>query len=148
MAVNDRVIRASREADMAVHLVHDFCGFPGARRTIVGTSRLLKRLEYLANKCLYPRICGSHVTSNYGRSKYILEKKFLASPNNTVIRPGLVLGNGGLFGKIRKWAYISSAGSSRRGQAKLPVITVQKLCEEMLAIIESNNGRSFVHNIF
>lgn len=152
MAVTDRVICASRDADVAVHLAHDFRGLAGAKRTIVGISRLVRRLENFGVRnhlFVSSYSAGPHATSNYGRSKYILEKKFLASPNNTVIRPGLVLGNGGLFGRIRKWAgTLPLLFLPDGGRAKLPIVTVQKLCEEMVAIVERKNGKDTAYNLF
>ncbi|HEU4716887.1 MAG TPA: NAD(P)-dependent oxidoreductase [Bacteroidia bacterium] len=43
-----------------------------------------------------------HALSGYGRQKYELEKLFLAD-GGTVIRAGLVLGDGGLFGSMKNY---------------------------------------------
>lgn len=151
-ATTASVIEASQGADVAVHLAHDFRGLAGARRTVVGISRLIRSLEQSGlnhNIFVSSYSAGEHATSTYGRSKHILEKKFLSSPQNTVVRPGLVLGNGGIFGRIRTWAgLLPLLLLPDGGRAKLPVITVQQLCEEMAAVIEKPNSKISVYNLF
>ncbi len=76
--------------------------------------------------------------SDYGKQKYLLQSEF-SKPGELVIRPGLVVGNGGVFKKI--WKFI---GAGRfiplPGGGKQPVQTIgiDDLCESIFQSVEKN----------
>lgn len=92
------------------HLVH--CAYvkfdnnkDADRINIEGTKRLLelsRRSGVKRNIFLSSMSAGENARSHYGRQKFEIEKLFNAE-NDTVIRPGLVLGNGGLFSEMSKF---------------------------------------------
>ena len=121
----------------AVHLAHDFNGPAGAERTIDATLSAIGALREkgVGRQLFYSSYsAGAHAVSLYGRTKYAIERAVEADEDVTVIRPGLVLGEGGIYGRIRKFArtfpLIPLPGG---GKDELPVIDIDKLCRETLA---------------
>jgi len=51
------------------------------------------------------------------------------------VRPGLVMGSGGIYGRIQKWARILPAVPlPSGGKGRVPVIAIQVLCHHTLAL--------------
>ena len=63
-----------------------------------------------------------------------------------IVRPGLVLGDGGLYGRIQKWARVLPIILLPNG-GKVPIIKIEKLCDLTLEII-SNIESSCEINLF
>jgi nucleoside-diphosphate-sugar epimerase len=133
------------DADTIVHCAHDFT--PGALEVNVAGSRLL----FDAGKGRHRIFVSSHsaredAVGEYGISKYRIERIFLAG-GETVVRPGLVIGSGGLFGRylrsIRKLRIIPLVDG---GRDAAPVLAITDFCEAMVNLIES--GRRSAYNLF
>ena len=77
--------------------------------------------------------------SNYGKSKYQIERFFLEN-NEYSITPGLIIGRGGLFNKIanfvNKYPIIVVPISSKENL--IPVISIEKLCDVIFDVITKN----------
>ena len=59
----------------------------------------------------------------------------LAKEGFVIVRPGLVLGEGGLYGRILKWARILPLiPLPDGGRGKVPVIEIEKLCDLTLKL--------------
>jgi nucleoside-diphosphate-sugar epimerase len=86
--------------DVVAHCAHDFS--PGAiARNVDGTRAIFQaaRERGVARQVFLSSYSArSAATSDYGRIKYELESFFLEQ-GQIVVRPGLVIGNGGLFGR-------------------------------------------------
>lgn len=84
--------------------------------------------------------------SEYALIKYELETFFLKE-KQFVIRPGLVLGNGGLFLRMKKmiksYPFLPLLDG---GNYKVPIISIWALCEILYNIIK--NPKSMTYNIF
>jgi nucleoside-diphosphate-sugar epimerase len=84
--------------------------------------------------------------SEYGQAKFRLERYFLDT-GYEIVRPGLVLGNGGIVARI-----ISTLKASpiiplpSGGKGEVPVISIDVLCEAMRKILEHPGNRE--HNLF
>jgi len=80
-----------------------------------------------------------HAMSNYGKSKYQIERFFLEN-NEYSITPGLIIGRGGLFNKIanfvNKYPIIVVPISSKENL--IPVISIEKLCDVIFDVITKN----------
>jgi NADH dehydrogenase len=144
-------IRDLDRIDCAIHLAHDFNGVDGARKTYEGT---LRNIRLLLNADVKRQIffssysAGAHATSLYGRTKYEIEKKILLLKGVSVVRPGLVIGDGGIYGRIKKWAAILPIiPLPNGGIGEVPVIGIDRLCRETL-LIALNAGDVSEHNIF
>lgn len=121
----------------AIHLAHDFNGQEGALQTIAATLKALRELRRrgVERQLFYSSYsAGAHAVSLYGRTKYALECAVMDAGDVAVIRPGLVVGNGGIYGRIRKFAQtfpvIPLPGG---GRDAVPVIDIDRLCRETLA---------------
>jgi uncharacterized protein YbjT (DUF2867 family) len=118
---------------LAVHLAHDFKGAKGADRTYRRTVELSERLRdhSVERQVFYSSYsAGQHASSLYGRTKFELEKELGRHDDTVIIRPGLVLGDGGIYGRIKAWAErFPLVPLPDGGTGRLPVITVQRLCE-------------------
>jgi nucleoside-diphosphate-sugar epimerase len=133
------------DADTIVHCAHDFS--PGAMGRNVGGSQLL----FDAGKGRHRIFVSSHsaredAAGEYGISKYRIERIFLAG-GETVVRPGLVIGSGGVFGRqlrtIRKLRIIPLVDGGRDAVA---VLAIADFREAMVNLIES--GQRSAYNLF
>ena len=81
----------------------------------------------------------------YGRLKYQLETYFLDA-GETIVRPGLVVGNGGLFFRnMRKILTSPFMPLLDGGRDLLPVVAVEDLASAMTTLLE---GRDGAYNLF
>jgi nucleoside-diphosphate-sugar epimerase len=136
-------------ANVVIHLVHDFS--PGAiEKNIEATIFLAEkganagvgRQVYFSSYSSRP-----DAVSEYGVVKHRLEQYFLMN-GHIIVRPGLVIGNGGMFLKlfeaIRKFPVIPLIDG---GKGEVPIISIGQLCEVLTGIISSALPES-EYNIF
>ena len=145
------ILPAGEPVDCAVHLAHDFSGEAGARLTIDGTERCVRELrEAGVRRQLYfsSYSAGPHASSIYGRTKYSLEQSLTASGDVTIIRPGLVVGGGGLYGRIEKIArLLPLIPLPDGGEGLVPVIGIDRLCRETIRLAGESTGTA-AFNLF
>lgn len=80
---------------------------------------------------------GPHAVSAYGRAKYQVEQGLTAIPGCISVRPGLVIGDGGLFGRIARFARLSPVVPlPDGGRGRVAVIGVEDLAARLLALID------------
>lgn len=124
--------------ECAIHLAHDFNGEVGAKLTQISTLACIAQLRRVGVKrqlFFSSYSAGPHAISIYGRTKFAIEKELAGTPDVVVVRPGLVLGDGGLYGRIRKWACRSPIiPLPDGGNGRLPVIAVERLCQLTLEL--------------
>lgn len=120
--------------DCAIHLAHDFQGEAGAQRTIDGTLKAIQTFREAGarRQVFYSSISsGTHAVSLYGRTKFAIEQRLRDQPDITILRPGLVLGNGGIYGRIRQWIELFPiVPLPDGGYGDMPVIQVERLCRK------------------
>ncbi|MCK7594468.1 SDR family oxidoreductase [Pseudomarimonas salicorniae] len=138
-------------ADGAVHLAHDFDGEAGADRTFRGT---LKLIDALRQRGVRRQVfvssfsAGEHHQSRYGRVKHELEKVLGESEDVWIVRPGLVIGDGGLFGRIAKIARASPViPLPDGGKGEVYCIDLAELCDLFLRVLQLGPA-SRVLNLF
>jgi nucleoside-diphosphate-sugar epimerase len=122
--------------DLLIHAAHDFR--PGAMNANIKGTLDMERAAAgrVKRQILVSSLSAlSEATSDYGVAKRTQEEHFLRQ-GHTIIRPGTVLGQGGLFGKI--------AGTVQRfpivplldgGKATMTVIGVYDLCRALDQIL-------------
>lgn len=129
---------ACRNIDCAIHLAHDFDGEEGAHRTLVSTVAAAAQLRDagVRRQIFFSSYsAGEHASSLYGRTKLAIEKELSGIGGMVIVRPGLVLGDGGIYGRIRQWArLLPIIPLPDGGRGKVPVIEITRLCEETLRI--------------
>jgi nucleoside-diphosphate-sugar epimerase len=141
-------LAALDEVDCAVHLAHDFDGDAGARLTqeatlvcvdqirAAGVSRQLFFSSYSA---------GEHACSLYGQTKLAIEQGIAGNGDVIIVRPGLVVGNGGIYSKIRTAAMrLPIVPLPDGGSGKVPVIGIEQLCQRVISIA---GRQSVLHEI-
>lgn len=122
-----------------VHLAHDFgpgmveanieaTGFLSEKASKAGVEKQIFLSSYSARP---------DAVSDYGIIKYRLERYFLER-GHVIVRPGLVIGNGGMFLRffkaVRKYPVIPLING---GRGETPVISIGQLCEVVDGIISS-----------
>lgn len=121
----------------AVHLAHDFNGSEAAERTIAATLATIGELRArgVTRQLFYSSYsAGEHAISVYGRTKHAIECAVRNADDVSVIRPGLVLGDGGIYGRIRKFAQTFPViPLPDGGRDAVPVIDIETLCRETLS---------------
>ncbi|OJJ18328.1 hypothetical protein BKI52_26280 [marine bacterium AO1-C] len=122
-------------------------GTPNADHiNIKGTQRLLELSQkYGVKKFVFFSTMSAHaqVKSHYGKHKLHLESIF-DSNQDVILKPGLVLGNGGLFATIRntiqKSQFIPLVGG---GSQPIQTIHIQQLAEVVTLILEKSFSGKF-----
>lgn len=137
--------------DCAIHLAHDFSGADGARLTLDETLANVARLRSVGvgRQIFFSSYsAGEHASSLYGQTKYELENRLAPGADVIIVRPGLVLGAGGIYGRIRHWAMrLPVIPLPDGGRGRVPVIELARLCRETLLVAEAAApGREF--NLF
>lgn len=82
--------------------------------------------------------------SDYGRQKYAIERSVFASPADAIVRPGLVLGHGGLFANMRR--HIEQGGRVPLfggGGQPMQSVHVDDLAAALGVIVERRLGGTF-----
>lgn len=129
---------ACQGVSCAIYLAHDFDGEAGARLTIESTLTIASQLQaagILRQMFFSSYSAGEHASSLYGQTKFALEQALVAQAGLIIVRPGLVLGEGGIYGRIRKWAQILPlVPLPDGGSGKVPVIEIERLCEITLKL--------------
>lgn len=124
--------------DCTVHLAHDFGGEAGARLTQEATLACIAQLRAagVRRQLFFSSYsAGPHAASIYGRTKFAIEQRLAECADVVIVRPGLVLGDGGLYGRIRKWARrLPLMPLPDGGRGLVPVVTVERLCRETLEL--------------
>jgi uncharacterized protein YbjT (DUF2867 family) len=134
----------------AIHLAHDFDGAKGAEKTLKATvsdclflkNRGIKRQLFFSSYS-----AGQHAESLYGITKFKIEKMLTAVDGVIVVRPGLVLGDAGIFGRMACFAKISPLlPLPDGGKGLIPIIDIHKLCEKVYQILLRDTSQD--ENIF
>ena len=122
----------------AIHLAHDFAGAQGAQLTLDATVAITKQLKAagVPRQLFFSSYSsGEHASSIYGRTKFAIEEAIRKITSVVIVRPGLVLGDGGLYGRIRRWAAILPIiPLPQGGRGAVPVIGIEKLCDLSLSL--------------
>ena len=133
-------------ADVVVHLAYDrkagielnVAGVKSvfAAATAAGIPRQIFASSYSARP---------DALSEYGRLKYLLETYFLER-GQTIVRPGLVIGNGGLFGRnMEQILHTPLMPLLNAGNDLLPVVAVEDLVTAMTTLLHRKPG---AYNLF
>jgi nucleoside-diphosphate-sugar epimerase len=137
-----------KKVDVLIHCAHDFAS--GAmHRNIDGTLALANaaRQAGVGRQIFVSSLSAlADATSEYGRAKYETERVLL-DRGDTVVRPGTVIGKGGLFGKmaamIREKSILPLVDG---GKAEMTVIGIIDLCRAIEAILGRAEPREY--NLF
>jgi nucleoside-diphosphate-sugar epimerase len=134
-----------REVDVLVHCAHDF-ERGAVHRNIDGTLALANaaRRAGVGRQIFVSSLSARpDAPSEYGRAKAATEKVFLEC-GDTVVRPGTVIGKGGLFGKmaamIREKSILPLVDG---GKVEMTVIGIADLCRAMEAIVGRAEPREY-----
>jgi uncharacterized protein YbjT (DUF2867 family) len=142
---------AYERVDCALHLAHDFDGEDGADLTRDATLACVDQLRAVGvDRQLFfsSYSAGTHAVSTYGRTKFVIEQAIKGYSDVVVVRPGLVLGDGGLYGRIQKWAQrLPLIPLPDGGDGLVPIISIDRLCRETL-VLASQTAPPFEANLF
>lgn len=136
---------AFADADTIVHCAHDF------RQGMLEVNVTGSGLLFDAGKGRHRIFVSSHsaredAVGEYGISKYRIERIYLAG-GETVVRPGLVIGSGGMFGRyLRTIRNLRILPLVDGGRDTVPVLAIADFCEAMVTLIESR--RRSAYNLF
>lgn len=134
----------------AVHLAHDFNGAAGHARSVSGTLRLVHQLaEAGAERQVVVSSFSAHAqaTSMYGRAKYALERAIDDVPHVVIARPGLILGAGGLVGRLRSVTHWPVVPLPMTTGLRIPVIDLED-CVGVLALLATTDVSGREYNLF
>ena len=123
----------------AIHLAHDFNGEDGATKTYSASLDIVNQLlaAGVTRQLFFSSYsAGEHAISRYGKTKYLIEQALISLTDVTIIRPGLVLGEAGIYGRINKMVkYFPVIPLPDGGCGKVPIIEVEKLTQETYTLL-------------
>lgn len=136
----------------AIHLAHDFNGKAGAQLTKNQTLEYAVQLRQIGipHQIFFSSYsAGEHAVSLYGKTKLEIEKKFEVHSDIVIVRPGLVMGQGGIYGRIQHWAKrLLLIPLPDGGHGQVPVISIERLCIETLKLVEEQGISGPQVNLF
>lgn len=142
---------AIQGGDCALHLAHDFDGEKGAEKTLTGTLAAIGQMRRagVRRHILFSSYsAGPQASSIYGRIKSAMEQRVQEMADVVIVRPGLVLGDGGIYGRISTFARLSPVVPlPDGGKGKVPVVEIGLLCEQTLMIAAAAAPRK-EYNLF
>jgi nucleoside-diphosphate-sugar epimerase len=129
------------DIEVVIHCAHDFQ--KGAlRRNIEGTLALAEaaRHQQVAKQIFVSSLSArSDAQTEYGKAKYTIEQDF--KNNGIIVRPGTVLGSGGIFagmvGLVKKFPVVPLLDG---GKSQMYMIGIDDLCRAFYQIIMANNN--------
>ena len=134
-----------RGVNVLVHCAHDLRKGKSTANT-EGTKKIARAaLGEGVNWQIFISSYSAHekATSEYGQTKWELEKFFLQL-GQMVVKPGLVIGNGGLFlklcGFLQKYPFVPLVDG---GKGRLPIISIHDLTTSLVQLIENPRIGSF-----
>lgn len=140
---------ALKPFDWALHLAHDFSGDEGAERTRAGTLAAIEalRLAGTQRQMFFSSLSARpDARSRYGTTKFKIECSVAEATDIHIVRPGLVIGDGGIYGRIRRWVHVFPlVPLPDGGRGKVRAIGIDHLCTAVLRIMASppTSDRSF-----
>ncbi len=134
-----------RGSNVVIHAAHDFTA-AAKEKNIRGTRAWFEVARGTRQIFLSSYSARPDAGSEYGETKYAIEKIFLDA-GQAVLRPGLVIGNGGLFAKQRaallKTPVVPLIGG---GRAPVAAIGIAHFLDALAVVIEQ--GRHGAFNLF
>jgi nucleoside-diphosphate-sugar epimerase len=124
-----------QKCDIVVHAAHDF---HSQDDTVNGTLEVFRAAQSRARQVFVSSYSARpDALSEYGRTKYKLERVFLQQ-GQQVIRPGLVIGNGGMFARnARTVLVLPLVPVINGGSDEVPVIAIADAVEGIGRIVKS-----------
>ena len=127
------------DIQIVIHLAHDFR--PGTAEVNIGATKILaeRAFEAGAGKQIYFSSYSARPdsVSEYGFVKHSLERYFLEN-GHIIVRPGLVIGNGGMFKRlydaVKKFPVIPLIDG---GKGEAPIVSMRQLCEVVGRLVSS-----------
>jgi len=137
-----------RRIDSVLHLAFDMNGVQ-PERNYDGTVRIMQAAHDAGvSRQLFVSSYSARrdAVSNYGQIKFRLEERFLER-GYQIVRPGLVLGNGGLVGRmIGAMKFLPAIPLPSGGHGEIPFVSLPMLCQAICRIVDQPGKRE--HNIF
>ena len=131
--------------DVLIHCAHDFTRGAG-HATVDGTLALAnaaRRAGVRRQIFVSSLSAREDARSEYGRTKYAIERA-LFERGETIVRPGTVIGAGGLFGKMANMIRTKSVlPLVDGGKAEMTVIGISDFCKAMEAIVRRVGPREY-----
>jgi NADH dehydrogenase len=136
-------LMALQHIDCAIHLAHDFSGEIGAELTRNATLANVRQLQEagVARQLFFSSYSAHKNTKSlYGRTKFAIEQSVRDDFDTVIVRPGLVLGEGGLYGRIQNLVRIFPIiPLPNGGRGVTPVIELKRLSLEALKLAGSES---------
>ena len=135
-----------KDVDFVIHLAHDFSGLRGAELTKKNILLLIKQAQNMGvSRQLFfsSYSAGVHSNSIYGLTKFEIENHIkFDNLKVQILRPGLVIGSGGIYGKISRYAKkVPVILLPDGGKGFVPTISIKRLCDEVVIIMQNNSTK-------
>ena len=130
-------------ADCVIHCAYTAGDF---NANVNGTKKLVEQSRKSGvkkNIFISSISANEHALAVYGKQKWACEK-FYAQSNDLILRPGLILGNGGLFGQMKTYLQKKKLiPLIEGGMQPLQTVYIGDLAEVIFAAIEKNTDGTY-----
>ena len=133
--------------DIAIHLAHDA---NNPEKTYAGTIKCISTLSVFGIKKQFfisSYFADKKSSSRYGAVKYKIESKIKEASNIIIIRPGLIIGNGGMYNKIEKCLNSSIFYPIFISEYLVPVVQIETICDQIYIFIKNKKNKKII-NLF
>ena len=148
---SDLIPVSALKVDAVIYLAYDFNGIEGAIRTEQGIKKILDQFSFdtqVKQIFFSTYSAGPHAHSVYGKTKFAIEKLFERYQQGYIIRPGLVLGDGGIYRRVKKAAQtLPLVPLPDGGRGQMPVIDIKLLCQKTVALCDGQINNRYL-NLF
>ena len=118
------------------------------RQNVAGTERVVEAAAAAGvTRQVFVSSYSAHreAPSEYGRTKFILQERFLAR-GHAVVRPGLIIGPGGMFERMVGTLKSPIVPLADGGRDKVPIVALADFQTALAAVIEQDRAGAF--NLF
>lgn len=136
-------------ANAVVHFAHDFALGADARN-IAGTLAFFDQAARAgATRQIFVSSYSARAdaTSEYGRTKYAIEAR-VRDRGGIIVRPGLVLGAGGIYARMAKAIRRFPVLPAPSGAGKIPFISIDRLALALKSILTCGEAPTDAFNLF
>jgi nucleoside-diphosphate-sugar epimerase len=133
--------------DTVVHCAYDLRR-RAMQQNVAGTERIVEAAAAAGvARQVFVSSYSAHgqAASAYGKTKFILQERFLARGHG-VVRPGLIIGPGGMFERMVGTLKLPIVPLADGGRDKVPVVALTDFQTALAAVIEL--GRAGAFNLF
>lgn len=142
--IDKNLVEALSGFDAVIHSAHDFTEGAGENnlRATITLAEIASRSGVKKQIFVSSYSARKDAITEYGKTKFALEEYF-SGKGEDIVRPGLIVGDGGLYGRIAKFVSVSPVVFLiNGGNGDVPVIGIADLSRALEKILGTKEKRA------